>query len=298
MNQTFLDMLDGKTEIYPNLIEANFPRVFSKLLELWPTPHIDSYLQDLMVDTRGGDRAGFPLEAASEIMRLSNYLDDLRGPKLVANAWNEIPEYKREAVESLGYELSAAGLLKSVDDGNKEAVHAFLSCGVNLEARDERNWTPLMISSFNGNEEFALLLIKCGAKLSVRDKNGYAPVHWAAFNGYTNVVKLLLDKGADPNSQSQYGWTPLMQAATRGHLAACECLIAQGANVNLKSLDEWTALHKAANNGHTKVVKLLLDNGADLYAKYKDGSTALDLATKGGHQEIMVLLKPRQATPV
>ncbi len=298
MNQTLLNLLNGNKDIYPHLLEANFPRVFSKLLELWQTPHIDSYLQDLLVDKRGGERAGFPPDAASEIIRLSNFIDEMRGPKKAASAWSDIPEYKREEVAAFGYEFSALGLLKSVDEGNQDAVHAFLNCGVDLEVRDERNWTPLMISAFNGNEEFALLLIKCGAKITARDKNGYAPLHWAAFNGYANVVKILLDKGADPNTQSQYGWTALMQAATRGHLPTCECLIAQGANVNLKTFDDWTALHKAANNGHTKVVKLLLANGADRYAKYKDGSTPLDLAVKSGHQEIAFLLNPGQGLSI
>ena len=296
MDSKLLTFLNGDEKVYPHLLEANFPRVFNRLVELLNTPHIDAYLQDLMVDKRGGDRAGFPPDAAMEIIRLSNFIDEMHGPKKQSNAWSDVPEYKRDEVSGFGYEFTPQGLLKSIEEGNEDAVHAFLSCGVDLEVRDERNWTPLMISSFNGNEEFALLLIKCGAKINARDKNGYAPLHWAAFNGYANVVKILLDKGADPNTQSQYGWTALMQAATRGHMLACECLIERGANVNLASFDEWTALHKAANNGHTSIVKILIENKANRNAKYKDGSEALDLAIKAGHREFIALLNPGQST--
>jgi hypothetical protein len=292
MDQRLLKLLGGKEDIYPHVLESKFPRVFSKLLELLETTHIDAYLRDLMVDKRSGDRAGFPPEAAAEIIRISNYLGALHREGKEVSAWDEVPEYKRQEVEQYGYDFTPQGLLKSVEDGNQEAVQVFLSCGVDLEIRDERNWTPLMISSFNGKEYFALLLIKCGAKINARDKNGYTPLHWAAYNGYANVVKLLLEKGADPNDRSQFGWTALMQAATRGQLFACAYLLAQGADPNLASQDGWTALHKAANNGHTQVVKLLLDKGANRYAQYQDGNTPLDLAVKAGHHDVVDLLKP------
>ncbi len=298
MDTRLLMLLGNDKALYPEVLEARFPRVFNKIVELIETPHIDVYLQDLMVDKRSGDRAGFPPEAAAEIIRLSNYLDRLHGSDKQVGAWDDVPEYKRQELEQLGYDFSPGGLIKSIEENSQNAVHEFLSCGVDLEVRDERHWTPLMISSFNGNEEFALLLIKCGAKITACDKNGYNPLHWAAFNGYSNVVKLLIDKGADPNYQSQFGWTALMQAATRGHLLACAYLILRGADVNLATVDGWTALHKASNNGHTQVVKLLLDKGANRYAKYSDGRTALDLAERAGHREIVAMLNPGGAYAV
>jgi ankyrin repeat protein len=298
MDQRLLKMLDGNEDIYPHLLEARFPRVFNKLLELSETTHLEVFLQDLLMDKHGGERAGFPPEVAREIFRLGNFLHALQQQEKEISAWDEVPQYKRDEVERCGYEFTPQGLLKSVEDGNQDAVQVFLSCGVDLEVRDERDWTPLMISSFNGNEAFALLLIKCGAKIATRDKAGYTPLHWAAYNGFSNVVKMLLEKGADPNVQSQFGWTALMQAATRGHLLACAYLLAQGADVNLASVDGWTALHKAANNGHTQIVKLLLEKGANRLAQYQDGNTPLDLATKAEHQDIIALLNSWQARSV
>lgn len=293
MNERLFNLLDRDEDLYPSTLEEKFPRVFNKLLELWQTPHIDAYLQDLMVDKRGGDREGFPPEAATEIIRLSNYLDSLRNVGKEVKAWEDIPEYKREELLQYGYDFNASGLLKSVDDNNQNAVQLFLSCGVDLEVRDDRNWTPLMVSAFNGNLDFAKLLIKCGARVTTRDKNGYTPLHWAAYNGHMEVVKMLIEKGAEPDTPSQFGWTALMQAATRGHLVTCAYLLSHGADVNATSTDGWTSLHKAANNGHTQVVKLLLDKGANRFAKYQDGSTPLDLAIKAKHLDIVELLNQR-----
>jgi uncharacterized protein len=290
MNPRLLNLLNDDQELYPNLLEEKYPRVFNKLLELWQTPHIDAYLQDLMMDKRGGDREGFLPAAAMEIIRLSNFLHELHNAGKEAQPWEDIPEYKRTEIESFGYEFTGQGLIKSVDDNHHDAVQVFLSCGVDLEVRDERNWTPLMVSAFNGNEEFAKLLIKCGARVTTRDKNGYTPLHWAAYNGHVNLIKILIEKNADPNTKSHLGWTALMQAATRGHPLACAYLIFRGADVNTASSDGWTSLHKAANNGHTEVVKLLLDEGANRYAQYRDGSTPIDLALKAEHLDIVAML--------
>jgi hypothetical protein len=290
MNQRLFNLLNGDNDLYPHLLEEKFPRVFNKLLELWQTPHIDVYLQDLMVDKRTGDRQGFPPDAAMEIIRLSNYLHELRNAGKEVQAWDDVPEYKRHELERFGYDFTAQGLMKSVEDNNQDAVQIFLSCGVDLEVRDDRNWTPLMAAAFNGNDEFAKLLIKCGARVTTQDKNGYTPLHWAAYNGHVDLLKLLMEKGAEPNTQSQFGWTALMQAATRGHVLACAYLIFRGADVNLASSDGWTSLHKAANNGHIEVVKLLLKHGANRYAQYQDGSTPIDLAIKAGHLDIVDML--------
>ncbi len=292
MDQRLLTLLGGNEDIYPYMMEEQFPIVFKKLIELWKTPQIHGFLNDLLIDKRGGSRAGFPAGVAKEIFRLSNYLGEQEEHVEDISAWGDIPEHKRLALKQYGYEFTPKGLLQSVEDANLEAMKIFLSCGMNLEVRNERDWTPLMISAFNGKEVIASLLIKCGAKMTTQDKDGYAPLHWAAYNGFDNVVKLLLEKKADPNSRSVLGWTALMQAATRGQLIVCAYLISHGADVNLASFDGWTALHKASNNGHKHVVKLLLDKGADKYAKYQDGKTPLDLAVIEGQYEIVKMLNP------
>ena len=290
MNPRLHKILSKNLDIYPHLLEEKFPRVFNKMMELWDTPHINAFLQDLLMDNRAGNRQGFPPEAASEIIKLSSFLDSQKKTDTELDAWEGVREYKRTELENFGYEFNAQGLLKSIEDNNEDAVHSFLSNGVDLEVRDDRNWTPLMVAAFNGNLEFTKLLLQCGAHISAKDKNGYTALHWAAYNGHVEVIKLLIEKEAEPNLPSQFGWTALMQAATRGHLLACAYLIFRGADVNLATSDGWTSLHKAANNGHTEVVKLLLAKGANRFAKYLNGKTAIDLAIKAEHLDIVELL--------
>jgi|WetSurMetagenome_2_1015567.scaffolds.fasta_scaffold665196_1 hypothetical protein len=51
-------------------IERRFPRIALELTSHWNGQHIDSYLDSLLIDTRG-NRMGFPSEVLEEIMFLA-----------------------------------------------------------------------------------------------------------------------------------------------------------------------------------------------------------------------------------
>lgn len=289
MNKKLLQHLNGDESLYPHVLQLNFPRVLDKIIQLWDSPTLEKFLNELLMDSRDGQRQGFPPEAATEIMRLSLFLTRRSNPS-EQDVWASIAEKYRHGVEQMGFKLTPQGFMQASEAGNTRAIQMFLSSGADLEIRDERDWTPLMISSFNGKEAAAFLLLQNGARIDAKDKNGYSPIHWAAFNGYSNVVGLLIRSGANPNALSYFGWTPLMQAATRGHILAAAHLIAGGADVNVISSDKWTALHKAAANGHADLVRLLLSKGADPSVQSPTGGTALNMATKGNHEEIMSML--------
>jgi hypothetical protein len=278
MNERLLKVLDGDAEFYPRFIEERFPRVFNKILELCETKLIEAYLLDLMVDKRGGTRQGFPPEAATEIVRLSRYFSTLEARKNAQDVWQNIPELKRLETERLGFPFTPHGFLKAVENDNDEAVRVFLSSGVNLEVKDERGWTPLMIATANGKGSLAQLLIHSGARTNARDINGFTPLHWAALLGMSNIVVLLISKGVDVDAQSKFKWTPLMQACTRGHLSVCSLLIAAGANLALANSDGSTALQIASSKGYQEIVRLIMTEATNGNAVNRVGSAPLTLA--------------------
>ncbi|MEN9356117.1 MAG: hypothetical protein RL695_288 [Pseudomonadota bacterium] len=50
-----------------------FPNVLNKIQAMWGTQECDSFLQGLFMDTRGGSRRGFPMEAGAEILFLTKF---------------------------------------------------------------------------------------------------------------------------------------------------------------------------------------------------------------------------------
>jgi len=294
MNEKLLKLIDYEEHRYPHALEKQFSRILDKIMELWDTPQIDAYFTDLLVADRP-DRVGFPPEVASDIVYLSMVNSKQKEMQQSGDAWDGVLVALKDEIEQQGLPFTPAGFIKAAESCNTKAVGQFLEARVNVDTVDDRQWTPLMISSFNGTEDMASLLIQCGANVHHKDNAGYTPLHWAALSGYASVVKLLLKKGADVNEQSHHGWTALLQACTKGHLTVASMLIDSGAAVNASTKDGWTSLHKAAANGHIAEVKLLLSKGADKTMKYADGMTALDFAKKNKHDEIAAILLDRRA---
>ena len=57
-------------EVRPNSLAKQFPRIANRLAEIWKRPlQCERYIDDLMIDLRGG-RQGFPPSVAAEIATL------------------------------------------------------------------------------------------------------------------------------------------------------------------------------------------------------------------------------------
>ena len=59
---------------YPHTLEEKFPHVLEKIVQLWNSPHGETYFSDLLHPNYSGgrfDRSGFPERAWQEILRLS-----------------------------------------------------------------------------------------------------------------------------------------------------------------------------------------------------------------------------------
>lgn len=142
--------------------------------------------------------------------------------------------------------------------GDSKAVSFYLSSGIDVNARDDANWTALNAAI---------------------DKRKFS------------VAKRLLDEGADPNLATDKGRTPLMNTIWRGFGYAIDereyppaklvqDLLEKGADVNAVDYSGTTPLMEAASKGHVETIKALLARGADIARRDNDGKTALDLAAK------------------
>lgn len=70
MREKFMRMLGSQASNYPHTVEQQFPRILSKLIEVWNTPERSKYLDELTFSSRAG-RAGFQGAVANELFNLS-----------------------------------------------------------------------------------------------------------------------------------------------------------------------------------------------------------------------------------
>jgi len=282
---------------YPHQLVARYPHVARHIESLWSNAEaMADYFSELLLPSRS-DRQGFPPDVAMEIMALSMAHDKIGhlvfaedAPK-PANATQYRWDTERliKDIEELGFAFTREGFAKAAEAGNRDVCAKFVKAGFDVDSRDARDWTPLMIAAFHGREQLALMLLDYGADIFAQDRGGYSPLHWAAFSGYREVVSLLLDRGVPANVLSNAGISPLLQASARGHLAVVSQLLEHQANPNLNAKDGSSPLLKAVANNHPAVVQVLLNSGAHRHVTLQDGTTLDQIVEKSKDARIRAI---------
>jgi len=119
----------------------------------------------------------------------------------------------------------------------KGEFEALLAADENLDinAKDEYGFSPLLWSIKNGHVEMATLLLSKGADIESSGIGGMRGLHLASANVKENLVALLLEHGADPDGLDEAGNTAMHWAAARGILNIVIRLLAKDADPNIKN---------------------------------------------------------------
>ncbi len=183
-------------------------------------------------------------------------------------------------------------LHRAAGKGETFRVQRLLKSGLDLEARDNRGFTPLHTAIWEGHEEMAKLLIEAGADVNANmlGTQFWTPLETATRFGLVNTINRLLDHGANINSTTFSGATPLHLALDYNQFQAAETLLIRGADVNVMTEKGSTPLQVFStglrdersdgwSTSQTKaLLKLLLAKGADVTTKNEEGLTALHYA--------------------
>jgi cytohesin len=105
-------------------------------------------------------------------------------------------------------------LFKAIYDNNVQEVQELLESGVNVNAKDYDESTPLTRAVFVGNSEMVELLFKFKADVNAKNIDGGTPLQVAVILSNTKMVEVLLKKGADPHIKNKGEDTALTLAKT------------------------------------------------------------------------------------
>lgn len=186
--------------------------------------------------------------------------------------------------------LAAVGEKGSVEE-RKAVIKALMEkAGVDKEAKDYDDWTPLQLAARFGNEVAVEALAKMGADKEVQDGEGNTPLHYAAGYGHEAVVKVLVEQGADKEANDVHNETPLHDAARSGREAIAKFLVERGADKEARNNKGNRPLHLAVEYGHEALVKLFVEQGVDKEPKNNFGNTPLHLAVEESREAISKML--------
>lgn len=188
---------------------------------------------------------------------------------------------------------------------NPKLVKKLISLGVNVNARDNWGFTPLLKNVYrrhylrdNPEKEvdkridILKALLDAGSKVSLKTSKDNNIFHIAAYERHPRrVLSFLKQKGGDINSKNSVGTTPVMLSVMldcQDYQTYKKCIklkyenlkffVESGANINHRDKNGLTVLHNAAKYSEfPKSVLYLLNKGADHKARTIKGKTALDL---------------------
>lgn len=177
------------------------------------------------------------------------------------------------------------------------AVKAALDNGVEVNTRDKKGRSLLLIATIEKHTEMARLLVSYKADVNLQDDQQDSPFLYAGASGQTELVRLFLDNGARFDVFNRYKGTALIPACERGHVETVRTLVkVNNFPVNHVNWLGWTALMEAVILGdgtkkYQEIVQILKDNGADINIPDHSGKTPLQHAESLGFTEIAQILK-------
>lgn len=220
-------------------------------------------------------------------------------------------------------------LMQAAMAGQTEAARLLIAKGANLEARNSKGRTALiLVGREQGGVEMARLLLDAGADIDAGDGSRDTALTLAAWRGFSGLVDLLLDRGAalpaneeqklqlfsyslakgldklfdrllaagvDPSRKDSLQGNALHAAADGGSMHILEKLLGQSFDVNLRDRNGWTPLHRACERGQARAAALLIERGARLNERTLAGETPFNLALGEGNEEAVSLLKAKGA---
>ena len=95
------------------------------------------------------------------------------------------------------------------------------------------------------------------ADIDAKNVKGYSPLMLAAYHGRAEVVRYLLTRGADANSADNDGSTVLMGAAFKGDIDVVRLLIEAGADIDAHNAKGQTAIDFAHMFGRADIARFL-----------------------------------------
>jgi ankyrin repeat protein len=208
---------------------------------------------------------------------------------------------------ALGFKVKEDALL-GTKISDHQVMRALVNAGANLNARDSKGNTPLMLASLYGWENTVSLLIKSGADVNTQRDGNTALSSFEVNSLNVNIIKALLAAGAMPTKEDLeyiYYFYPsmrevieqgnsilstqrqtdlsndtelnkrLMEAVDKRDINQVKELLEAGADPNFIDASSLSVLMNAAYRGNTDIARILLKYGADVNLANKYGGNVL-----------------------
>ncbi|MCY4137695.1 MAG: ankyrin repeat domain-containing protein [Rhodobacteraceae bacterium] len=172
----------------------------------------------------------------------------------------------------------AIRLAIAVRTGDFERIEALLATGIDVNAVDADNATPMLHAALAGHMDAVTVLAERGGQVEAANSDGLTPLGVLVMAGGTEIVGDLLSSGANPNHKMN-GIPVLSLAVVAGDDAMVDLLLERGADSTLASEDGATPGMLAMSLGRSELARRLggipePEAAVDFIAAVNDGDVA------------------------
>lgn len=166
------------------------------------------------------------------------------------------------SADQLAPSMVDESLAAAVRAGDLEALRAALASGTDVEARDARGSTLLILSAYYGHLPLVEALLQAGASPDAADTaRGNTALMGAIFRGEDEVARrLLADPRTEPDQRNHAGQTAAMFAALFGRAGMVGALAERGADFSLADAQGETAEALARKQGNDALADVLANH--------------------------------------
>ncbi len=172
-------------------------------------------------------------------------------------------------------------------------IKKLITAKANVNFKNNKGETPLMIAAIMGHSKVVELLIKAGADINASDNHNESIILKTSYYSRGDIINKLINAGADVNVKGYKNQTPLMLVARNNSIFAYDNILSTikqfleaGADVNAVDNDGKTPIMKALEINlaqisigiediHIKKITTLLEAGADVNAVDNNNKTPL-----------------------
>jgi len=142
--------------------------------------------------------------------------------------------------------------------GRADLIPALVKTGADVNAYNERGFTPLILAAYNGQADAVEALIAAGADACKPDATqGNTAQMGVAFKGDDALAARLLKEKCDVNARNNAGQTALMMASLFGRSQQMALLLAAGAKADIVDAAGRSAASVARAQGNDAVARKL-----------------------------------------
>ena len=160
-----------------------------------------------------------------------------------------------------GYYMTPA--VAALAGSHFELVDVLRRNGSSVDPRGFMGNSPLHSAAFCEDLDMVQAMLHCGVNVNARNEYNYTPLAFTTIGRFKDpkVVLLLLDHGADPNAWCD-DTTTLHNASQKGNVEMVRLLVERGASVEVKNGNGMTPMGVASGEHRDEIVKLLLKHSA------------------------------------